>query len=66
MTRRALMALLTTLPLLQAFDLVKVTVRCDGRTRVWWEPRAMAEKRFAAARATFRSARNASGSTRAA
>lgn len=50
------MAMLTTLPLVRTFDLVRVEARCDGTTRVWWEPRAVAEKRFAKTMAMFRSA----------
>ena len=50
MTRRFWLAALAALPFtraVKALDLVKVTVRNDGATRVWWEPRAMAEKRYA-------------------
>ena len=44
----------------RSLDLVKVTVRYDGRERIWWEPRAVAEKRFADVMALVRSARNPS------
>ena len=46
MTRRAMMALLTTLPLLRGFDLLKVTASCGGHTHTWSKPRAVAEKRL--------------------
>jgi len=46
MTRRELLAAFLGVPVVRAFDLVKVTVRYDGKVRVWWEPRAKAEERF--------------------
>ena len=50
MPRRTLLASFVILPFVRAarsLDLVKVIVRYDGKERIWWEPRAMAEKRFA-------------------
>jgi len=60
MTRRAWLTALIAMPVIRAarsLDLVKVTVRCDGREYVWWEPRPVAEQRFAAIMAHFPSAR---------
>lgn len=50
MTRRAWLTAFAAMPVVRAarpLDLVKVTVRSEGRERIWWEPRPVAEKRFA-------------------
>lgn len=63
MTRRAWLMAFAAMPVVRAvrsLDLVKVTVRSDGREYAWWEPRAVAEKRFADVMALFRSARKRS------
>jgi hypothetical protein len=50
MNRRAWLTTFAALPFsraVKALDLVKVTVRYDGKVRTWWEPRGVAERRFA-------------------
>jgi hypothetical protein len=55
MTRRELLAAFLGVPVVRAFDLVKVTIRVDkGPLIVWWEPRDVAERRFANAIALLR------------
>jgi hypothetical protein len=46
MTRRSLLASFFLLPVVRALDLVKITVKCNGRVHVWWEPRAVSNERF--------------------
>ena len=48
MTRREWLAALSIFPILNSFDLVKVTFRVDGVLIVRWEPRALAEARMRA------------------
>jgi hypothetical protein len=53
MTRRSLLASFFLLPVVRALDLEKMTVWCDGREYVWWEPRAVSAERFRRVRASF-------------
>jgi hypothetical protein len=58
MTRRGLLASFFLLPVVRALDLVKMTVKSDGRTYVWWEPRAVSNERFRRFRARLGHNRN--------
>jgi hypothetical protein len=58
MTRRGLIASFFLLPVVRALDLVKGTVRSEGREHVWWDPRAVADERFRRVRALFVHNRN--------
>ena len=51
MTRRALLASFTALPLLRSLDLVKVTETYGGRAFVRYEPRAVSDARLRRIRA---------------
>ena len=62
MNRRTWLTTFAALPFVRAMkslDLVKVTVRADGREYIWWEPRAVAENRIAAVMALFSSTKKA-------
>jgi len=58
MTRRSLLASFFVLPVVRALDLVKMTVKSEGREYVWWEPRAIANERFRRAWARLLHIRN--------